>query len=122
MAERKRLIAIIGAIVLAAALVGGGVAFFSSRGDARRGDDGEREMEPSPTDEDAVSEAEEAANAAAQRRENMLTLAQDYIENGEYQRALDLIDEVLIDDVSNERAQELKKTAIAERRAAAGTG
>ncbi|MDA3948545.1 MAG: hypothetical protein PF508_04880, partial [Spirochaeta sp.] len=119
MAERKRLILTIGAIVLAAALVGGGVALFSGRGAGADGGETGAGVGPGDADAEVATEADDAATAAAQRRENMLTLAQDYIENGEYQRALDLIDEVLIADVSNERAQALKETAIAERRAEA---
>ena len=93
MLDRKKLFIAIGAAIVVLALIGGGVALVLSRG-------GPDEPIEDPT------------------RANMLALARDYLEAGEYQRALDLIDQLLIADSSDAEAQTLKAEILAAKQAA----
>ena len=52
------------------------------------------------------------------RRDNTLRLAGEYIEKGEYQRALDLLDRLLIDDPDDEAARALRDEALEGKRLA----
>jgi len=63
-------------------------------------------QDDTPVDRDAV------------RRANKLALARDYFEVGEYQRALDLLDEILIEDAGDQEARELKREVLSGKRAA----
>ncbi len=56
-----------------------------------------------------------SANNAPSRVENILTLAKDYIEQAEYDRALDLLEDILIDDPENENAIYLRNVAIEQK-------
>ena len=49
---------------------------------------------------------------------NKLALAADYADNDEFQRALNLIDEVLIEDAQNETARDLRDRVLAAKQAA----
>ena len=62
--------------------------------------------------------AQSELTQAEKLRENKITLARDYLDNGEYQRALDLVDEVLIADVNDEAAQDLKQRILAAKKQA----
>ncbi|MGI9255389.1 MAG: tetratricopeptide repeat protein [Salinispira sp.] len=57
-----------------------------------------------------------SANNAPSRVENILTLAKDYIEQAEYDRALDLLEDILIDDPENENAIDLRNVALEQKR------
>lgn len=46
-------------------------------------------------------------------RHNTLALARDYVDRGEYQRALDLLDKLLIEDAGDAEARSLRDAAIA---------
>ena len=49
-------------------------------------------------------------------RENALRLAREYLESGEYQRALDILDRLLIADAGDEEARALQNNVLAARR------
>lgn len=51
-------------------------------------------------------------------RENTLLLARDYVDRGEYQRALDLLDRLLIEDAGDKDARTLRDEALARKEAA----
>lgn len=51
-------------------------------------------------------------------RANTLQLAQEYLEAGEYQRALDLVDRILLEDASDEEASTLRDEILREKRVA----
>jgi tetratricopeptide (TPR) repeat protein len=92
MLDRKKIFIIGGAVILAL-LIGLGL-FFILRGG--RGD----------TDPGAGS-----------KRDNMLVLARDYAEQGEYQMALDLLNQLLIEDADDQEARDLRDDVIASRKA-----
>ncbi|HOV37894.1 MAG TPA: hypothetical protein PLG79_04165, partial [Spirochaetales bacterium] len=51
-------------------------------------------------------------------RRNTLLLAEDYSNNGEYQRALDLLDRILIENAEDEEAKALKARILEAKRKA----
>ncbi|MFA6505469.1 MAG: tetratricopeptide repeat protein, partial [Treponemataceae bacterium] len=57
---------------------------------------------------------------AGKQRSNTLTLAKEYVDRGEYQRALDLLDKLLIADASDKEARALRDSAIEAKRKAEG--
>jgi tetratricopeptide (TPR) repeat protein len=88
----RRILIIGGVVVLAALLTIGGIALFSSRGGG------------------------ETVDA---QRANTLLLAADYIDQGEYDRALDLLEDLLIADPQDAQARSLRDQALAAKRAEA---
>ncbi|HKK47687.1 MAG TPA: hypothetical protein VJ932_01230, partial [Alkalispirochaeta sp.] len=97
-------------VAAAIALIGaGGAILWGPWGDSD---------EPSATDVPDQPEQTEAERQAQERIRNTLRLAEEYIEDGEYQRALDLLDQVLIEDSDNEIARDLRTRAVAARREA----
>jgi Tfp pilus assembly protein PilF len=86
----RRVLIIAGGVLLAALLTVGGIAVFGGGSDA-----------------------------AAQQRQNTLILAEDYIEQGEYDRALDLLEDLLIADPNDEEARTLRNQALEAKRVAA---
>ena len=59
---------------------------------------------------------------AGRERTNMLTLAREYIERGDYDRALDLLDKLIIRDVQDSEARALRDEALEKKAARAVTG
>ncbi|RKX70827.1 MAG: hypothetical protein DRP60_15410, partial [Spirochaetes bacterium] len=92
----KKLI-FIGIAVILALLIGLGL-FFIFRGSGGQGGDRGTIEVPS-------------------KRDNMLSLAQDYSDQGEYQMALDLLNQLLIEDSADEDARELRDEVLAARKA-----
>ncbi|MDR0642400.1 MAG: hypothetical protein LBG07_08075, partial [Treponema sp.] len=90
--NRKKII-IIGAISLGVILLGTGI-FFLVRALSRPGGD---------------------------LRQNKLSLAREYVEAGEYGRALDILDGLLIENSDDQEARDLRDQAVRASRAA-GTG
>ena len=84
--DRKKILIIAGAVV--AVLLIGGLLWWLLRSPSGSGDEG-----PS-------------------KRDNIITLAREYMERDEYQRALDLLDGLLIEDASDEEARELRDRII----------
>jgi tetratricopeptide (TPR) repeat protein len=95
--SRNKFFILIGAGVALIVLVIAGILFFS-RGDREQG-----------------------RGTGSGGRVNTLTLAGDYIAQGEYQRALDLLDRLLIEDSGDDEARALRDRAIAASHAA-GSG
>ena len=50
-----------------------------------------------------------------QRRQNTITLAMEYLERGDYQRALELLDSLLIDDPFDEIVRQLRDEVLLQR-------
>jgi hypothetical protein len=96
----KRTVALIAGAIILLALLGGGLLYMGR--DRAPADDGSAGM----------------VDEAARRRTNTLKLAQDYFEGGEYQRALDLLDGLLIENADDETARDLRDRIILERRKA----
>ena len=59
-----------------------------------------------------------SAEPGADVRGNTLKLAEDYLEQGEYQRALDLLNKLLIENAEDEEARALRDRIITAKRAA----
>jgi hypothetical protein len=55
-------------------------------------------------------------SAAETARRNTLVLAEDYLNNNEYQRALDLLDKILIQNASDADARDLKDKVLARKK------
>ncbi|MGC9312147.1 MAG: tetratricopeptide repeat protein, partial [Sediminispirochaetaceae bacterium] len=87
---------ILGAIIVLAALIGGGI-YLVGRGGGSADENGQ------------LTEAE-------QLRQNTLSLAEDYFESGEYQRALDLVDSLLIKNAEDQEARILRDRIIETRK------
>ena len=87
----KRFMAIVAGGVLALLLIGGGV-YFAVNG---------------------------SRSGAQTERQNKLSLAADYLKNGEYQRALDLVDQLLIKNANDAAAKKLRDETVAAQKAAA---
>jgi len=94
--DMRKIALIAGIVVVVAALVGLGIYFFG--GKSGKG------LSPEEV-----------------RRQNTLTLAKEYLEKGEYQRALDLLDGLLIENVNDEEAKALRDKTIDARRLAEET-
>ncbi|TVR57971.1 MAG: tetratricopeptide repeat protein [Spirochaetaceae bacterium] len=60
--------------------------------------------------------AVDAPVAVDPARENALRLAREYLDSGEYQRALDILDRLLIADAGDEEARALQSNVLAARR------
>lgn len=105
MDKRKGLI--IGGAALALLLLLGGGALLIGRGRQATG-----------TADSGEGSSSAVVSDAAKRRENTLRLAQDYFKEGEYQRALDLLDGLLIENGDDQDAKDLRDQIIAERKQA----
>lgn len=93
----KKLIIIGGAVILAL-LIGFGLFFILRGGGRDRGGDVGTEQ-------------------GSSKRDNMLILARDYADQGEYQMALDLLNQLLIEDAADEDARELRDEVLAAKKA-----
>ncbi|MDR0602563.1 MAG: hypothetical protein LBG42_09315, partial [Treponema sp.] len=100
MNRKTLLIAGIAGVVLLALLVSGAAFLLLKKGGGNR----------SVTN--ASAETEDLS------RRNILNLVRDYIEQGEYQRALDHLDSLLIADSGDAEARELRDAALREKAAA----
>ncbi|GAB1481520.1 hypothetical protein MASR2M78_03350 [Treponema sp.] len=80
--DKKKVFLIVGGALLILALLGTGIFFATS------------------------------SSKPSRARQNTLILAKDYVERGEFQRALDLLDKLLIEDASDEEARALRDMAI----------
>ncbi len=89
---------IIGAAVILALLIGLGL-FFLLRSGGRENSRGSADVEQSSS-----------------KRDNMLLLARDYFDQGEYQMALDLLNQLLIDNATDEDARGLRDDILAARK------
>ena len=87
---KKQLIIIICGVVLVILLVTGGILLFSKKGS-------------SPSGDTVIN-----TGGGDSRRENILKLAVSYAEAGEYARALNLIDGLLIENSNDEEARNLQ--------------
>lgn len=100
--DKKKIII---AAVLGAVLLGGGlftgITLLSGKGDGAS-------QEAAPSDE--MTRAETI-------RQNKLLLAEDYLEQQEFQRALDLLDELLIEDAQDSEARTLRNQVIDAKKA-----
>ena len=109
----RRIIIIAGVVLVC--LIGGGIFLFMARSGSNVAKDG-------ATADIALSEQAVAASAAqAERnriRENTLALARENIARGEFQRALDLLDRLLIEDFLDEEARILRNDALENARLA----
>ena len=56
-----------------------------------------------------------AGGASGRERSNMLALAREYIDRGDYDRALDLLDRLIIKDVNDQEARALRDEALARK-------
>ncbi|TFG85468.1 MAG: tetratricopeptide repeat protein [Spirochaetales bacterium] len=59
--------------------------------------------------------------ASGRERSNMLALAREYIDRGDYDRALDLLDRLIIRDVNDEDARALRDEALGRKSGAAAS-
>ena len=103
--DRRRLLIIGGAVLLVLALAGGTFAILRSRG----ADEPAVVEEPQPADEPEPVDT---------TRLNTLRLAREYLEAGEYQRALDLVDGLLISNADDPDARAIKDEILAAKRLA----
>jgi len=62
----------------------------------------------------------DGGGSSASKRANTLALAREYVERGEFQRALDLLDTLLIEDSTDADARALRDQAISAKRGAEG--
>ena len=69
-------------------------------------------FKPSGGSAETVSAAE---TDAVRIRNNTLILAEDYMNKGDFQRALDLLDDLLINDASDEEVKDLRDRVLAAR-------
>ncbi len=90
--DRRKIIIISAAAAVLIALIVGAVLIFSKR-----------------PDQSVIQVVNVDSNPA---RTNTLALAKEYNEKGEYQRALDLLDRLLIEDASDSEARALRDEAI----------
>ena len=56
-----------------------------------------------------------SGDAAGNVRANTIVLAEDYLDKGEFQRSLDLLDSLLIENVQDEDVRALRDRVIAEK-------
>jgi hypothetical protein len=116
MNRKTLMIAGIGGGALLALLILGGVLIFG-RGKKEAPADS---VEPAGSGGPAVALDAGGADAAGvdAKRQNILRLAREYIEAGEFRRALDLLDGLFIEDPQDPLVRELRDRALREQHAA----